>query len=281
MGLLLAAGLAACSSGPQQMSSETSNTVVAASPPVVAAEVSSSQSRMAPNNAKAASTLGTQWGEGRESVAESVNATRLNPERPQALAQMRYSDETSIRRALGRNADRQLSVLLANGDVEWSVQDGEGRALPIFSTRGGTDYQVAGRHGERYELVYVNRTNRNYEIVATVDGLDVMTGQTGSMRNDGYLLRPGEKLRIDGFRKNQREVAAFRFSNKDRAYANNTAAGDPRNVGVIGVALFEVRVDSRNSEGRRPRPPQMELGDPRAFPADPVRPYAPAPQYRK
>jgi hypothetical protein len=68
---------------------------------------------------------------------------------------------------------------------------------------------------------------------------------------------------IDGFRKNDREVAAFRFSDKGRAYANNTPAGDARNVGVIGTALFDVRLDERDPDLPRRPAPAVESGDPR------------------
>jgi hypothetical protein len=265
--LLVAAVLAACGSPRTSMVAQEGASSRAPAPALAAVN--------------AESTLGTQWGEGRESAVRFVEATRLSPDRPQALAQMRYSDEASIRQALGQSADRQLNVLLAGGDVEWSVQDGQGRPLPIFSARGGQDYLVAGRSGERYELVYVNRGNRDYEVVATVDGLDVLTGQAGSLRNGGHLLYPGQTLRIDGFRKSQSEVAAFRFSAKDRAYAGNTPAGDARNVGVIGSALFEVRVNDPGSGARPPRAPQAQPGSPNPFPGDPARPYAPPPQYRR
>ena len=260
--LLMAAGLAACSTMPPQRATELAKP----SAPAGAAPVES--------------TLGTQWGEGRESPVRYVQAARINPDRPQAVAQMRYSDEAAIRRALGRDADRQLNVLLAGGEVEWSAQDEQGRPLPIFSPRGGQeDYLVAGRNGERYELVYVNRSSRDYEIVATVDGLDVLTGQPGSVRSSGYVLYSGQTLRITGFRKSQNEVAAFRFAVKDRAYASNTPAGDARNVGVIGSALYEVRVDERDAGAGRSRAGQ---GRPDPFPADPpARPYAPPPQYNR
>ncbi|MEG0151300.1 MAG: hypothetical protein RR473_03110 [Comamonas sp.] len=275
LGLLVAAGLAACTTQPPMAASPVAAVMEAAPAPPVAAGM------VVPPAAKAQSTLGTQWGEGRESATKVVQASRLTPDHARAVAQMRYSDEDSIRRALGRAADRQTNMLLADGDVEWMVSSGSGPALPIFSTRGGSNYQVAGRSGERYELVYHNRSTRYYEVVATVDGLDVLSGKPGSVKNDGYLLRPGERLVIDGFRKNDREVAAFRFSAKGRAYANNTPAGDARNVGVIGTALFEVRLDERDPDlPPRRRAPEVESRDPRAFPAD-SGPFAPAPQYRR
>lgn len=265
--LLLVAGLAGCGALPSTQDA------------MQAAQTGSA----APRTPRVESTLGTEWGEGRESVTRTVEAARLDPERPRTVAQLRYSDEASIRRALGRSSDRQLSMQLAEGDVEWSVQDGQGRPLPIFSTPGAQDHQLAGRHGERYELVYTNRSQRHYEVVATVDGLDVLTGQSGSLRNAGYLLRPGETLRIEGFRKSQREVASFRFASKERAYAANTPAGDARNVGVIGAALFDVRVAEPDPDRSRRTTSGQELGDPggpSAFPAD-GGPFAPPPQYRR
>ena len=275
LGSLIAAGLAACSTAPT-FDAKVASVAEASAPPAPAAMA-------APRPAKAQSTLGTQWGEGRESVTKVVQASRLTPDRPRDVGQMRYSDEDSIRRALGKYAEQQTNALLADGDVELQVLGGNGAALRIFSTRGAKDFHVAGRSGERYELVYTNRSNRYYEVVATVDGLDVLSGQPGSIQSAGYLLRPGERLVIDGFRKSDREVAAFRFSAKGRAYANNTPAGDARNVGVIGSALFEVRLDERDPDLPRRRAPEVELRDPRdpsAFPAD-GRQYAPPPQYRR
>ncbi len=213
-----------------------------------------SASAMAP---QARSTLGTQWGEGRESRTYTVQARRIEPQRD--MQQLRYSDEGSIRQALGGGLDAQRSILLDQGNVEWSVQDARGAPLTIYSTPGQTNYQLAGRAGERYALVYTNLSNTPYEIVATVDGLDVLSGRPGSRGNNGYMLRPGAVLRIEGFRKSSDEVAAFRFSTKDRAYAANSLAGDSRNIGVIGVVLYEVRT-------AQPNPPAS--GAPNPFPAD-------------
>ena len=107
-----------------------------------------------------------------------------------------------------------------------------------------------------------------------------ISGKPGSIKSDGYLLRPGERLVIDGFRKNDREVAAFRFSSKDRAYAGNTPTGDARNVGVIGTALFEVRLDERDPDLPRRQSSDASRDDSRAFPADGGK-YAPPPEYRR
>ncbi|MCL1825753.1 MAG: hypothetical protein FWG26_07400 [Betaproteobacteria bacterium] len=270
----MAVGLTACSQAPMQMEAQEPHPE-----PVAAAEAAPA--------AEARSTLGTQWGEERESKVTSVTATRLTPNSPQAVAQMRYSDETSIRRALKNKASKQRNVLLAHGKVEWSVRNEQDKPLPIYSRQGSRNYMVAGRDGERYELVYTNRSNRYYEVIATVDGLDVISGQPGSIHNGGYILKPGETLRIDGFRKSQQEVAAFLFSAKDLAYASNMPAGDERNVGVIGSALFEVCMDelhtcSTRSHDQRPKHQRPKRSNkPNPFPGDPPGTYAPPPQYRR
>lgn len=240
--------LAACSSVPQQSAQRVAAPTAAA---------------------KTASTLGTQWGEGRESRAYAVQAQRVEPQRDEL--QLAYSDERSIRQALGQNLDAQRSLLLDQGKVELSVHDARDTPLTIYSSIGQNNYQLAGKEGERYVLVYTNRSSTPYEIITTVDGLDVLSGQPGSRSRNGYLLQAGAVLRIEGFRKSAEEVAAFRFSGKDKAYAANSLTGDVRNIGVIGSVLYEVRPVT-------PRQPAASSANP--FPADKGNgQYAPPPRY--
>ncbi len=230
----------------------------------------------APAAAPAPAQLGTQWGEGIESKTRTVNARRLSPDQPDEVASLGYNEASAVRRSVGSNPERRLNLLLAQGDVEWSVIDESDRPLPLQRARRSDDmFRIAGVEGSRYTLRFRNLSDRSYEVIATVDGLDVLNGKPGSLRNGGYVLRPQQVLNIEGFRKSQSEVAAFRFAAPGRAYAANTEAGDVRNIGVIGAALFELE---QPEAPRRPRrdatPPQ-----PSAFPADGA--YAPPPRYRK
>jgi hypothetical protein len=224
--------------------------------------------------------LGTQWGEGLESKTRSVVTKRLSAQ-PDDVASLGYNEASAVRRAVGNNPERRLSMLLADGDVEWSVLDEEGRALPLQRARRGAGpgaddtFRLAGVEGARYTLRFRNLSERSYEVIATVDGLDVLNGKPGSLRNGGYVLRPLQSLVIEGFRKSQSEVAAFRFSAPGRAYAANTEAGDVRNIGVLGAALFEL--EERDTPRRQRRGPAVS--QPSAFPADGA--YAPEPRYRK
>ena len=258
-----AALLAACSQMPQAPRES------------VAATATPSAAPAAP-----APQLGTQWGEGIESKTRTVDAKRLSS-RPDDVASLGYNEASAVRRAVGGNPERRLNLLLADGDVEWSVLDEDGRPLPLQRARrgaGGDDmFRLAGVEGSRYTLRFRNLSERSYEVIATVDGLDVLNGKPGSLRNGGYVLRPLQSLTIEGFRKSQNEVAAFRFSAPGRAYAANTEAGDARNIGVLGAALFEI------AQPDAPRRPRRGPGasQPNAFPADGATGYAPPPRYAK
>lgn len=224
--------------------------------------------------APAPARLGTQWGEGIESKTRNVVTKRLS-EQPDDLSSLGYNDVSAVRRTVGSNPEHRLNLLLAQGDVEWSLLDESNRPLPLQRARRSDDmFRLAGVEGARYTMRFRNLSDRRYEVIATVDGLDVLSGKPGSLRNGGYILRPQETITIEGFRKSQNEVAAFRFAAPGRAYAANTEAGDVRNIGVIGAALFEIE---QPDAPRRPRAgPSVQ---PNAFPADGA--YAPPPRYRK
>lgn len=255
-----AALLVACSQIPQAPRNESA--ALSATPSAAAA-------------APAPAQLGTQWGEGIESKTRTVDAKRLSAQ-PDEVALLGYNEASAVRRDAGSNPERRLNLQLAQGDVEWSVLDENGRPLPMQRARRSSDmFRLAGIEGARYTLRFRNLSDRSYEVIATVDGLDVLNGKPGSLRNGGYVLRPLQTLDIEGFRKSQSEVAAFRFAAPGRAYAANTEAGDVRNIGVIGAALFELE---QPEASRRPRRNAASM-QPNAFPADDS--YAPSPRYRK
>ena len=72
--------------------------------------------------------------------------------------------------------------------------------------------------------------------MVSVDGVNVITGQTADPSQSGYVLSPRGGLDILGWRKNLSQTAAFYFTALPDSYAART--GRPDNVGVIGVALF-------------------------------------------
>ena len=148
--------------------------------------------------------------------------------------------------------------MLAAQGVLVGLRDAWGRALTGHAA--ADRLYVAGQEGQRYSLWIRNETSQRFEVVASVDGLDVINGRSASLDNRGYLLEPGGELVIDGFRLSDQEVAAFRFGRVSDSYAART--GSDRQVGLIGLAFFAERDPVWTPEEIRRR----ETADP--FPAD-------------
>lgn len=98
------------------------------------------------------------------------------------------------------------------------------------------EYWVAGVPGARYAIEIRNRLGERLLAVTSVDGVNVITGETAAWSQDGYVFSPQEQYQITGWRKSNAEVAAFTFTALPNSYAART--GRPANVGVIGIALF-------------------------------------------
>jgi hypothetical protein len=119
--------------------------------------------------------------------------------------------------------------------AEVQVLDREtGAVLPTYRYHG--EYWVAGTPGSRYSISIRNNRGERLLAVTTVDGVNVITGESGAFGQSGYVYDSGETYPITGWRKSDQEIAAFEFTALPDSYAALT--GRPANVGVIGVALF-------------------------------------------
>jgi hypothetical protein len=122
--------------------------------------------------------------------------------------------------------------------VDLQVVDREsGQVLPVWARHGRL--YVAGDPGGRYSLRVTNNTGGRVKVVMSVDGVNVVSGQTASWRQTGYVIYPGQTYDVTGWRKSDDEVAAFTFAPLSESYAART--GRPAEVGVIGIAVFQER----------------------------------------
>ncbi|UJB14971.1 hypothetical protein [Xanthomonas translucens] len=114
-------------------------------------------------------------------------------------------------------------------------RDADGADLPQYAQRG--ERWIAAEPGHRYALRLTNRSDRRVLVVLSVDGVNAVSGQTASSDQRGYVLAPWQSTEIAGWRKSQREIAQFVFTDLADSYAART--GRPDNVGVIGMAVFD------------------------------------------
>ena len=197
--------------------------------------------RLARDDAAARPGLGTEWGETRTSRISTAPFLRADPDHPFAMASLFYNDEQGARamaNAAGFQRTAPQAFPIAGGAVTIGLRSEAGRFLSGF-TAGDKRFAV-GEAGNRYSIVLQNLTANRFEVIVSVDGLDVLDGQASAFSKRGYLLDPHGELSIDGFRQSTEEVAAFRFGSVRGSYASQKH-GDARNVGVIGVALFHER----------------------------------------
>jgi hypothetical protein len=145
----------------------------------------------------------------------------------------------------------------------------EGRVLPIYWHEGRR--YVVGKPGNEYAIRVRNGSPERVLAVMSVDGVNVISGDSASPQQSGYVLSPYESTEIAGWRTSLSRTAAFYFTALPDSYAART--GRPDNVGVIGVAIF--------AEKSRPialSEPRREIGRMDAKTAESPMPAAPAAQ---
>jgi hypothetical protein len=109
------------------------------------------------------------------------------------------------------------------------------RDLPVYWHEGRA--YVVGKPGNEYQITLRNRAGEDLLAVVSVDGVNVLSGETATTQQGGYIVSRGERMAIRGWRKSLDEIASFYFTSLGDSYAART--GRPDNVGVIGVALFK------------------------------------------
>jgi hypothetical protein len=153
----------------------------------------------------------------------------------------------------------------------------DGARLPLHYYHG--EYWVAGRPGARYAIEIRNRIGERVLAVTSVDGVNVISGDTASWNQAGYVLNAGERYKITGWRKSDSEVAAFTFTASPNSYAART--GRSGNIGVIGVAFFRERQPYAREQSARSEMDSVTVGSTRLQPSDLMTPSpvaAPAPE---
>ena len=119
--------------------------------------------------------------------------------------------------------------------IDLSVYDRtDGKRLAVYWHEGRA--YVVGKPGNEYQVSVKNRLREDVLAIVSVDGINVVSGETAHPSQTGYVLGSYRGYNILGWRKSLAETAAFYFTALPDSYAART--GRPDNVGVIGVAVF-------------------------------------------
>lgn len=179
--------------------------------------------------------LGTAYGETRSSSVDTVAFHRADTS-PDVVFAIRYDDAEGVRQVARSHRTRAFAdeAMQRQGDLTFGLLDAEGHVLSAASV--GSDLYALGEPDARYSLALANDSNTSYEVVLSVDGLDVIDGRPAGFDKRGYVIDPFSSLVIEGWRTSEDTVAAFRFSSIEDSYADRT--GEGRNIGVIGAAFF-------------------------------------------
>lgn len=119
-----------------------------------------------------------------------------------------------------------------------------GVPLSIYPNRGRNF--IEGVPGREYAVRIRNTTGARVLVVTSVDGVNVISGDTAAPSQSGYVLEPYGSVEVQGWRKSLSRTAAFYFTDLGDSYAART--GRPGNVGVIGVAVFQEKPAQRISD---------------------------------
>lgn len=150
-----------------------------------------------------------------------------------------YYDAPEAIKIMSNTATKRVGALQQTMGqmVEWGIKGHTGFLATYKRDHGWGRRFVEGKKDQEYAIVVKNRCKSTLEIVASVDGMDVVDRKTASYFKRGYLIHPGATLEIDGFRTSTDSVATFKFSSVEGYYSKIRHA-DTRHIGVIGIAVF-------------------------------------------
>ena len=129
---------------------------------------------------------------------------------------------------------------MKNDNIEVSVlAQPSGRKMRTYFHEG--KYFIESRENSEYAIEIENKTYNRVEVVVSVDGLSVLSGESASKEDRGYVINSKDKITIKGYRKDSDTVGAFKFVRKDKSYVK-AQENDVSNAGVIALVVYAEKV---------------------------------------
>lgn len=101
---------------------------------------------------------------------------------------------------------------------------------------------IEAKDGSEYSIEIKNNSYSRILAVCSVDGLDILNGKPATEEGPGYVISALNSSKFDGFRVSDEKVAKFVFGAKGDSYAATKGDSSERNVGVIGIRLFQEKI---------------------------------------
>lgn len=119
---------------------------------------------------------------------------RATPNTPQLIARSFYGPRSITDALILEMQDAALSARrwtrFGNGMVSLRFENDRGRRLPAVQCGG--HLVVTGEPGQAWRLLVKNETDVPIEVLPSVDGIDLETGEVADLRRRGRLLAPRE-----------------------------------------------------------------------------------------
>lgn len=105
---------------------------------------------------------------------------------------------------------------------------------------------VEGRKNSPFKIKITNHDLlSNFLVIVSIDGLSVLDGELASEDSPGYIVKAGQELIVDGWRKDNSNVSEFVFDVKKNGYATQTNQSGYE--GSVGIIIFKEINDAWDS----------------------------------
>ena len=95
---------------------------------------------------------------------------------------------------------------------------------------------VEAKDGTEFSIEIKNHSQARVLAIVSVDGLDVIKGQTATAKSPGFIINAYSSEIVKGWQKSDTDAAAFKFTHKENSYASDKGVGE--NNGVIAVKFI-------------------------------------------
>lgn len=111
----------------------------------------------------------------------------------------------------------------------------KGRSVDEYQHNGNV--WIEGRPNSEYSIKLKNTTHKPRQVIVSVDGLDVLTGNPAGIHSPAFSLDPYESYEISGWSTKLGEVARFVFSKLSGKSGKSTYSNMKQSLGSIGFVV--------------------------------------------